>query len=185
MASLRGEEILNPTISGGKRGTMPRQACPHFLNYSLVVWIFWILGAVATPLSSVRADGPRTAETPRMIGPGPIVDSESLSQEEWGPADTPGQFERPTPEAPPAGTTIEGINFDEDAANGGFFHIPPDPHGAAGPGHVVSIVNTSIEWFTKAGVAQNSQRLGKNATTHVGSFFASLTPVNPTFDPKV
>ncbi len=30
-------------------------------------------------------------------------------------------------------TTIEGINFDEDASNSGFYHIPPDPHGAAGP----------------------------------------------------
>jgi hypothetical protein len=74
-------------------------------------------------------------------------------------------------------TTIEGINFDEDASNSSFYHIPPDPHGAAGPTHLVSVVNTSIEWFTKAGVTQNSQSLA--------SFFTSLTPLTGTFDPKV
>ena len=42
-------------------------------------------------------------------------------------------------------TTIEGINFDEDAANNNFYHIPPDPIGAAGPTHLVSVTNTSIE----------------------------------------
>lgn len=53
-------------------------------------------------------------------------------------------------------TTIEGINFDQDASNSGYYHIPPDPIGAAGPTHLVSVTNTSIEWFTKAGVKQNS-----------------------------
>ena len=56
-------------------------------------------------------------------------------------------------------TSIEGIDFDQDAANSGFYHIPPDPIGAAGPSHVVSVVNTSIEWHTKAGVQQSSQSL--------------------------
>lgn len=82
-------------------------------------------------------------------------------------------------------TTYEGINFDEDAANGEFYHIPPDPIGAAGPSHLVSVVNTSIEWHTKAGVQEVSKRLGKNSTTHSGSFFESLTPTTGTFDPKV
>ncbi len=82
-------------------------------------------------------------------------------------------------------TTIEGINFDEDATNGGYYHIPPDPIGAAGPTHFVSVTNTSIEWFTKAGVMNSSKRLGKNATTYVGSFFQSLIPLTGTFDPKV
>jgi hypothetical protein len=87
--------------------------------------------------------------------------------------------------APPLGGTIEGINFDENAANGGFFNIPPDPHGAVGPNHLVSIVNTSIEWHTKAGVQQNSQRLGRHANSSiVGSFFAPLTPANGLFDPR-
>lgn len=81
--------------------------------------------------------------------------------------------------------TIEGINFEEEAGSSGFFHVPPDPHGAAGPSHVVSIVNTSIQWFTKSGVMENIQRLGKNDSTEVGSFFESLSPLTSTFDPKV
>jgi hypothetical protein len=74
-------------------------------------------------------------------------------------------------------TTIEGINFDEDAANSGFYHIPPDPIGAAGSSHLVSVVNTSIEWFTKAGGNEHSESLA--------NFFSSQTPLTGTFDPKV
>ena len=66
------------------------------------------------------------------------------------------------------------IDFDGNATNTGFYNIPPDPIGAAGPNHVVNVVNTSIEWYTKAGVQQNSQSLQ--------SFFSSATL---TFDPKV
>ena len=169
---------------------MQSPARRHFLAYSSLVWIFWFLAAVAIPLSSVRAGGPLTAETPRMIGPGPRVYGESLPQQKSRPAATPEQFEQATPEAPPRITSIEGINFDEDAANNtdssqAFYHFPPDPHGAAGLRHVVSVVNTSIEWFTKGGVVQHSQRLGRNATTHVGSFFEPITPMNDLFDPKV
>jgi len=91
----------------------------------------------------------------------------------------------PPPYSPAAITTIEGINFDENNTNAGFYSIPPDPIGAAGPSHLVSIVNTSIEWHTKAGVQEVSKRLGKNSTTIVGSFFESLTPTTGTFDPKV
>jgi hypothetical protein len=46
-------------------------------------------------------------------------------------------------------------------------------------------VNTSIEWHTKAGVQEVSKRLGKDAVTHIGSFFEPLVPVNSLFDPKV
>ena len=87
----------------------------------------------------------------------------------------------PESEAPGVSANIEGINFDEGAANSVFCNIPPDPIGAAGPNHVVSVVNTSIEWHTKAGVQQLSQKLG----TTSGGFFASLSPANGTFDPKV
>ncbi|RMG62497.1 MAG: hypothetical protein D6715_12230, partial [Calditrichaeota bacterium] len=81
------------------------------------------------------------------------------------------------PESPGLLSSIEGINFDEDAANSSAFHIPPDPSGAAGPNHVVSAVNTSIEWFTKAGVNQHSGSLA--------DFFSSVSPQTNTFDPKV
>ena len=74
-------------------------------------------------------------------------------------------------------TSIEAINFDQNTALTGFFQIPPDPSGAAGPDHVVNVVNSSIQWFAKSGgAAQNTQSLK--------SFFANV-PVTGTFDPKV
>ncbi|MBI4536162.1 MAG: T9SS type A sorting domain-containing protein [Ignavibacteriae bacterium] len=88
-------------------------------------------------------------------------------------------------------TSFESIDFDRDAENhlsGGArsFHIPPDPIGAAGPSHVVCVVNTSIEIYNKTGTLISSKRLGTNAGgSIVGSFFQPLTPVNNTFDPKV
>jgi len=83
----------------------------------------------------------------------------------------------PAPSSPGTETSFGAINFDTDAANSGSYHIPPDPHGAAGPNHVVNIVNTSIEWYTKGGTQQHSDQLE--------DFFASLSPVNDGFDPKV
>ncbi len=68
---------------------------------------------------------------------------------------------------------IQGITYDENAALSGGV-IPPDPHGAVGPDHVVSVVNRSIEFHTKSGTQQLSQSLQ--------SFFGSA--LNP-FDPKV
>ncbi|MGZ8795968.1 MAG: hypothetical protein ACXW2F_01390, partial [Thermoanaerobaculia bacterium] len=74
-------------------------------------------------------------------------------------------------------TSIEAITFNENTALTGFFQIPPDPMGAAGPNHVVNVVNSSIQWFAKSGgPAQNSQSLR--------SFFGNV-PTTTTFDPKV
>jgi hypothetical protein len=90
------------------------------------------------------------------------------------------------PDAPALSGTIEGINFDGDATtNGGIFHIPPDNTMAVGPNNVVTVTNCTLQFFTKAGVLQNTQRMGKNITTITGSFFAPLNPVNGLFDPKV
>lgn len=94
-------------------------------------------------------------------------------------------------QAPILSSSFETIDFDGDASNhlsGGSvtYHIPPDPSGAAGPSRVVCIVNTSIEWYTKAGALANSQRLGTNAGgSIVESFFEALSPANNLFDPKV
>ncbi len=78
----------------------------------------------------------------------------------------------------PPGDTIAGPDFDTNITNtGGYMFIPPDPIGAAGPNHLVSVVNVTIEWHTKQGVEQNSQSLK--------SFFTSLSPLTFLFDPKV
>ena len=90
-------------------------------------------------------------------------------------SDGPDYTTSPDALAPGLLALVEGINFNEDGANTRFLHIPPDPIGAVGTGHLVSVVNSSIEWRTKAGVQQNSQALA--------SFFASLSPATVTFDP--
>jgi hypothetical protein len=83
----------------------------------------------------------------------------------------------PDPYAPPLGGTIEAVNFDTQASATGFYTIPPDNSAAAGPSHVVNVVNSVIQWFTKAGVQQRLQSLG--------SFFTSLSPLTGGFDPRV
>ncbi|MBO0700667.1 MAG: hypothetical protein J2P46_19880, partial [Zavarzinella sp.] len=81
--------------------------------------------------------------------------------------------------APPLLQTIPGITFDEDGANnGGGFSVPPDPNGAAGPTHVVSIVNTSIEFHR---ISDSAQQVSESLDT----FFAPLSPTALLFDPKV
>jgi len=72
---------------------------------------------------------------------------------------------------------FDAINFDLDHTTAGSWLIPPDPIGAAGPNHVVNVVNSSIEWFTKSGTNQSRQSLQ--------NFFSSLSPLTHTFDPKV
>ncbi len=89
------------------------------------------------------------------------------------------------PTTPGTTSTIEGLNFDTQASTSGFYSVPPDNSAAAGPNHVINVINTDIQWFTKAGVLQNTQRLGKNSSTAVGSFFAPLNPTTGTFDAKV
>lgn len=72
---------------------------------------------------------------------------------------------------------FDGVDFDQNANLTGFFSIPPDPHIAAGPNHVMTVVNTTVQAFTKTGgvVLQESLR----------NFFAPLGPLTGTFDPKV
>jgi hypothetical protein len=93
----------------------------------------------------------------------------------------------PLTAAPGPGATFDAANFETNSTNtGGFVFIPPDTSAAAGPANIVNVVNASIEWYTKSGVKQNSQKLGTAAGTSVaGSFFASLMPANFLFDPKV
>lgn len=49
------------------------------------------------------------------------------------------------------GTSITGLNFDTEASTSGFYHIPPDVHGAAGTSHIGYVVNTAIDFTLKLG----------------------------------
>jgi len=82
--------------------------------------------------------------------------------------------------------TIEGINSDINGSFTGYYPVPPDPSGAAGPNHLVSVVNCSIEWFTKEGAKEYSNRLGAyRDSISSGCFFEPLLPLTTCFDPKV
>jgi len=72
---------------------------------------------------------------------------------------------------------IDAATTQTNIDNTGSLFIPADPHGAAGPNHVVNVVNTSIEIYNKNGSNVSSQSLQ--------NFFSAVAPANFTFDPKV
>lgn len=82
-------------------------------------------------------------------------------------------------------TSFAGTDFDTEFTNANQYHIPPDPMGAAGPNHVVSVTNASIEYFTKTGTKQFTKGLGFHGGSAANSFFAALSPLKNSFDPKV
>lgn len=89
-------------------------------------------------------------------------------------------------EAPAADVTFESLDFDDNASNAGSLFIPPDASGAAGPEHVVSVTNVSIQFHTKSGTGLLDSTPGAPVTgISLASFFSALSPVNATFDPKV
>lgn len=154
------------------------------LKISLIFSLIFV--CIAFAATSVFSDpaGKITAREPKPIGPNLHITTEEISSSE--PASLPPQISHPEPLATSLEILIEGINIDRNRVVTDFFFIPPDPIGAAGPDHIVSVVNTSIEWFTKDGIRENSQRLGRNASGSIsGSFFEPLQPANATFDPKV
>lgn len=65
----------------------------------------------------------------------------------------------PVPMTPPLlGVAIECNNFNTSTGyTGGFLFIPPDPHCAVGPTHVINITNVIIQWRPKAGIADPPQ----------------------------
>ncbi|MCZ6765555.1 MAG: hypothetical protein O7D32_01350, partial [bacterium] len=99
----------------------------------------------------------------------------------------------PRPELGPAllKPAIECYDFDDNGVpTGGFRFIPPDPHVAVGPNHVINIGNVMIEWRVKDDPDPREHLEGLN------SFFGTIPgpgfPVLPTeqlgtfkFDPKV
>jgi hypothetical protein len=103
----------------------------------------------------------------------------------------------PLPDPPdlPPPTMPEGANFMKDpsleGAPAGYppinlkgfggiamtSAIPPDPHIAVGPDHVIQVVNTSFRITDKNGVAQ--------ATISADSWYSGLVPGVFTYDPKI
>jgi hypothetical protein len=85
--------------------------------------------------------------------------------------------------APAPLSTIEAINYTQDSILNGADIVPPDPVAAAGPTHVVNVVNDAIEWYTKAGVQQQSESTYDFFTPAFTNFVVS--PPDVMSDPKV
>ena len=149
------------------------------------------LAAKAAPASAPRQEQGRSdlqAET-TTISSGAINDQEIQSSSRIfkgaskavlpvGPDDTIDGG--PSPGAPGDSASYDAINFDENTSLTGFFQIPPDPAGAVGTNHLVNVVNSSIEFYSKQTGARQFRQSLKN-------FFATAPtpPLTTTFDPKV
>lgn len=131
----------------------------------------------------------RALETPQ-----PSIGS-SAKSEAVVPATAPADYLRvaapkPHPNAPPLlAPAIECFNYDTNFALAGTRWVPPDPHCAVGPDHVIVIGNVTIEWRPKAGIADLPEY-----QSSLRNFFIDLPgpPAGPgttlgtdCFDPKV
>ena len=89
---------------------------------------------------------------------------------------------RVSPEASASGvatpvTSFSGPDIDDDKTETGLRFSPPDPIAAAGPGHLVDVINVLVNFYQEDGTADLQDSLF--------DFFADLTPNTFTFDPKV
>ncbi|MFQ5353856.1 MAG: hypothetical protein ACE5DR_02815 [Thermodesulfobacteriota bacterium] len=87
------------------------------------------------------------------------------------------QAEAAVPPAPALGLITDFEGRDDGGQPDGFLHRPPDPIMAAGPNHVVTVVNSTIDIYDKAGSLL--------LESSMASWFASLTPPGGPFDPKI
>jgi hypothetical protein len=131
----------------------------------------------------------RVLETPQpSLGSG--ADADAVVPVAAPAALAPSSNLRLTPSAPPLlGPAIECFNYDTNTATAGTRLVPPDPHCAAGPDHVIVIGNVTIEWRPRAGIADLPQY-----QSSLKNFFIALPgpPAGPgttlgtnCFDPKV
>ncbi|HID38769.1 MAG TPA: hypothetical protein EYP36_04550, partial [Calditrichaeota bacterium] len=141
-------------------------------------FIFALLFILTIQIFGQNSKNIYTHEIPQISNGAAIFDLVSKHPERFlFNQSTPSPESGQSPLAPGMYTSFDCITFNGNASNTGYYQIPPDPMGAAGPGHLVLVVNSSIEWYTKDGTLQNSQSLK--------SFFTSLEPQTGTFDPKV
>lgn len=68
-------------------------------------------------------------------------------------------------------------NLDFQGLNDANFSIPPDTHGAIGPNHIMTALNTQVRIQNKTGAT--------TSTVSLNSFFSSVGGGGGTFDPRV
>jgi len=142
-------------------------------------------------ISMVPAQLPKVSMTPQLgveVPLGYAIDRKTLKILKNTPAVTPKGGLQPTLVQDPAvkakapGPLAPGIivNFegrDDGGQPDGFLHRPPDPTMAAGPNHVGTVVNSTINFYNKTG--------GLVLESSMASWFAAQTPPGGPFDPKI
>lgn len=145
-----------------------------------------LLSLAAVLWVTLAASGAFAADLEPSVTPVPSIDPADFNNPvpdnaPVGPiADREGPLPAPPPisGAPSLLTSFDGNTIDTSIPlTGGYLFIPPDPIGAAGIDHVVSVTNVVMEFRTKTGVLTSQQLLR--------TFFAPLAPINFLFDPKV
>lgn len=155
---------------------------------TLILGIVLVLG-ISFCNRDATASSIRALETPEpSLGSG--VEGGPVSRVTTPVSAPPYAAPKPNPNSPPLlATAIECFNYDTNTATAGIRLVPPDPHGAAGPDHVVVIGNVTIEWRPKSGIANPPQY-----QSSLRNFFIGLPapPAGPgttlgtnCFDPKV
>src|SRR5262245_56701265 len=88
--------------------------------------------------------------------------------------------DRVTPATPAIlpGSLFAVQTFDNDQSVTGNYHVPASPSGAAGPSHLVSVVNSSIDVIDKTTGVLLSQ-------ASLNDFFAADNPTGELFGAKV
>lgn len=79
-------------------------------------------------------------------------------------------------QAPAASLAIDSIDYTECCGGGGG-NVPPDPHLAVGPGHLIAVVNAALEVYDK----QGNSLLGP---VTFSSFMAEVPGCTNMFDPN-
>ncbi len=178
------------------RGTLYNLSVLFLLSIILLPAAARAAGPVTTrentgaPMVMVPAQLPKIAMMPRAAVEVPLgyaIDKKTLRALKRGPARAPKGGVAPTlsrdpnAKAPAALAPPNLLTSFEGRDNGGqpdgFLHRPPDTTMAAGPNHIVTAVNSTIDIYDKAGTPLLSSSLG--------AWFASVTPPGGPFDPKV
>lgn len=132
------------------------------------------LGAIAAtePPTSQRPRGTIVAPAPRSGPLGQSVPVDALPPAGPGAA-APAGSSAPVPTLPSPAPVAGFVALDDDDTS-----IPPDTHGAAGPGHLVVALNSSVRVQTRAGAPL--------LTVPLATFWAAVGPfANGPFDPRV
>ncbi len=182
-------------VRPGSRGASWRLYALLFISIILLPVTTLAAGPVITtdttgsPVVMVPSQLPKVTVTPLKSVEVPLgyaIDKNTLRRLKNAPVPAPKGGVQPSlrqdtsATKAPAQAPLIAVNFegrDDGGQPDGFLHRPPDPTVAAGPNHIVTVVNSTIDIYNKSGSLL--------LESSMASWFASLTPPGGPFDPKI